>query len=39
MSLDTNNNVYLQESATDGSAYAYEPGVRGGSIEFDVNLA
>lgn len=39
MTLQNNNNVFVQSEALDGMDYSYKPNLRGGSIQYDVFLA
>ena len=37
--IGMNNNLFIQDSQADGASYAYKPGIRGGSIAYDVDLS
>ncbi len=39
VTIGMNNNLFIQNSPEDGSNNAYKPGIRGGSIEYDVDLS
>lgn len=37
--IGMNNNIFIQNSQTEGSGDSYKPGIRGGSIAYDVDLS
>ena len=39
MKVSSNNSVLLKTSASDGYEYAYKPHLRGGAIEYTVDLS